>query len=72
LLQMTLTEDPEIARRARTDESWGMLAGRPAEIRQQIEQYVAVGVSHIILSLSAPYDYTALQRFTSEVMPAFR
>jgi len=72
LLQMTLTDDPEAARRALKDGNGGMLAGSPAEIRQQIERYIAVGVTHIILSLSAPYDYTALRRFAAEVAPAFR
>jgi alkanesulfonate monooxygenase SsuD/methylene tetrahydromethanopterin reductase-like flavin-dependent oxidoreductase (luciferase family) len=72
LLQMTLTEDPETARRALKDESWGMLAGSPVEIRQQIERYIAVGVTHVIISLSAPYDSATLQRFAAEVVPAFR
>lgn len=72
LLQMTLTDDPEAKRRALENESWGMLAGNPAEIRQQIEQYVAVGVTHLMISLSAPYDMMALRRFASEVIPAFR
>jgi alkanesulfonate monooxygenase SsuD/methylene tetrahydromethanopterin reductase-like flavin-dependent oxidoreductase (luciferase family) len=49
-----------------------MLAGSPAEIRQQIERYIAVGVTFIIISLAAPYDYTALHRFAAEVLPAFR
>jgi len=72
LLQMTLTDDSETARRALKDGNGGMLAGSPAEIRQQIERYIAVGVTHIILSLSAPYDYTALRRFAAEVVPTFR
>ena len=72
LLQMTLTDDPETARRALKDESWGMLAGSSAEIRQQIERYIAVGVTHIIISLSPPYDYATLRRFAAEVVPAFR
>jgi F420-dependent oxidoreductase-like protein len=72
LLQMALTDDPETKRRALENESWGMLTGSPAEIRQQIERYVAVGVTHIIVSLPAPYDSTALHRFAAEVLPAFR
>lgn len=72
LLQMTLTDDPETTRRARENESWGMLAGSSTEIQQQIQRYVAVGVTHIIISLAAPYDYAALHRFAAEVMPAFR
>ena len=67
-----MTDDPETKRKALENEGWGMLAGNPSEIRQQIERYVEVGVTHIIISLSAPYDYEALRRFTAEVMPAFR
>lgn len=72
LLQMTLTDDPEATRRALENESWGMLAGSPAEIQRQIRRYVDVGVTHLIISLAAPYDYTALHRFAAEVAPAFR
>ena len=72
LVQMTLTDDPEVKQRALENESWGMLAGTPTEIRQQIEAYVAVGVTHIIISLAAPYDMTSLRRFATEVIPAFR
>jgi alkanesulfonate monooxygenase SsuD/methylene tetrahydromethanopterin reductase-like flavin-dependent oxidoreductase (luciferase family) len=72
LLQMTLTDDPETKRQALENESWGRLAGNPAEIRQQIERYVAVGVTHLMISLTAPYDSAALRRFAAEVMPAFR
>jgi F420-dependent oxidoreductase-like protein len=71
LLQMTVMDDPETAQRVRKDNP-GMLAGSLAEIRQQIERYIAVGVTHIILSLSMPYDYAALRRFATEVVPAFR
>ena len=49
-----------------------MSAGSPAEICQQIERYIAVGVTHLMISLSAPYDYAALRRFAIEVVPAFR
>jgi hypothetical protein len=69
---MTLTEDPAAKQRALADPSWGTLAGNPAEIRQQIERYVEVGVTHLMISLAAPYDYAALRRFAAEVMPAFR
>jgi hypothetical protein len=72
LLQVTLTYDPETVRRALKVESWGRLAGSPAAIRQQIERYIGVGVTHIIISLPAPYDSVALQRFAVEVVPALR
>jgi F420-dependent oxidoreductase-like protein len=72
LLQLTLTDDQETKRRARENESWGMLVGNPDDVRQQIERYVAVGVTHIVISVSAPYDRAVLSRFVGEVMPAFR
>jgi hypothetical protein len=69
---MMLTDDPEVKRRTLEQESWGMLVGTPSDIRRQIAAYVAVGVTHIIISLAAPYDMTTLRRFATEVMPAFR
>ena len=72
LIQMMLTDDSEVKRRTLEQESWGMLVGTPSDIRQQIAAYVAVGVTHIIISLAAPYDMTTLRRFATEVIPAFR
>ena len=72
LIQMILTDDSEVKRRTLEQESWGMLVGTPSDIRQQIAAYVAAGVTHIIISLAAPYDMTTLRRFATEVMPAFR
>lgn len=72
LLQVTLTYDPETVRRALKDECWGRLAGSPVAIRQQIERYIGVGVTPIIISLPATYDSMALQRFAVEVVPALR
>ena len=40
--------------------------------RKQIEEYVAVGVTHLIYSLSTPYDLRTLRRFAQEIIPAFR
>jgi len=72
LLQLTLTDDPEAKRKAGEDENRGMLVGNPDDVCQQIERYVAVGVTHLVISVSAPYDRAALHRFAREVMPAFR
>lgn len=72
LLEMTLTDDAEVKRRALENKSRGMLAGTLTEIRQQIEEYIALGVTHIIISLATPYDLTMVRRFATEVMPAFR
>ena len=55
-----------------TDESpkW-MLVGRPADVRRQIEGYLAAGVTHFILTLT-PFNFEAMPRFAADVMPAFR
>ncbi|MBI4640951.1 MAG: LLM class F420-dependent oxidoreductase [Candidatus Tectomicrobia bacterium] len=83
LIGMTLTDDREKAERAikTTAERRGMsleeakgwaLAGTPEEIQKQIEQFLDVGVTHIILTMTAPYDDEGLRRFAREVMPSFR
>ena len=48
----------------------GMFA--PAEAHTQVEEYVAAGVTHIIFSVSAPQDRSAIHRFAQDVIPAFR
>ncbi|MGE0824037.1 MAG: LLM class F420-dependent oxidoreductase [Candidatus Binatia bacterium] len=51
-----------------------LLTGHPPVdgARKQVEEYVAAGVTHIIYSLSAPYDHQVLRRFAKEVIPTFR
>jgi F420-dependent oxidoreductase-like protein len=55
-----------------TDESprW-MLLGSPADVRRQVEAFLAAGVTHFILTLS-PFNFDVMPRFAAEVMPAFR
>lgn len=48
-----------------------MLLGRPADLVRQIESWLAVGVTHFVLTLT-PYNFEVLERFAAEVMPAFR
>ena len=48
-----------------------MLLGRPADVRRQIEAYLAVGVTHFILTLT-PFNFEVMPRFAADVMPAFR
>jgi F420-dependent oxidoreductase-like protein len=48
-----------------------MLLGTPGAVIGQIEAYLAVGVSHFILTLT-PYNSQVMERFATEVMPAFR
>ncbi len=48
-----------------------LLAGSPDDIKAQIQQYVDVGVTHVILYLRPPFDHELMRRFATEVMPAF-
>jgi F420-dependent oxidoreductase-like protein len=50
--------------------SW-MLLGSAADVRRQIDAYLAVGVTHFILTLT-PYNFEVMERFAAEVMPAYR
>jgi F420-dependent oxidoreductase-like protein len=43
-----------------------------SEARQRIEEYIAVGVTHLIFSVSLSLDHQSLRRFAREVMPVFR
>jgi alkanesulfonate monooxygenase SsuD/methylene tetrahydromethanopterin reductase-like flavin-dependent oxidoreductase (luciferase family) len=54
------------------DAKAAMLWGTPDEAIRKIEAYRDVGVTHIILSLRAPYDPAQLQLFVREVLPALR
>jgi F420-dependent oxidoreductase-like protein len=48
-----------------------MLLGSPAAVVEQIERFLAVGVTHVILQLN-PFNPDVMARFAAEVMPAFR
>ena len=43
-----------------------------SEARQQIMDYVAVGVTHLIFSVPSSVDRQLLRRFAQEILPAFR
>jgi F420-dependent oxidoreductase-like protein len=62
------------SRRAMTIEEakTAMLWGSPDDAIKKIEAYRDIGVTHIILSLRAPYDPAQLDLFASEVIPALR
>lgn len=51
-----------------------VLIGNPAAIRQQLQTYIDVGVTHFIINLRRPglYDREGVRLFAKEVMPAFR
>jgi F420-dependent oxidoreductase-like protein len=48
------------------------LVGSANEIKGRIEEFIAVGVTHFIVSASAPFDHAGLRRFADEVIPKFR
>lgn len=48
-----------------------MLLGSPDAVCQQIDAFIAAGVSHFVLTLS-PYNFDVLERFAAEVMPRYR
>jgi len=51
-----------------------VLVGDPAAIRQQLQAYIDVGVTHFIINLRRPglYDREGVRLFAKEVMPAFQ
>jgi alkanesulfonate monooxygenase SsuD/methylene tetrahydromethanopterin reductase-like flavin-dependent oxidoreductase (luciferase family) len=51
-----------------------ILAGTPEEIRQQMQTYIDVGVTHFIVNLRRPglYDRDAVRIFAKEVIPALK
>jgi F420-dependent oxidoreductase-like protein len=51
-----------------------ILVGNPAEIRQQMQGYIDVGVTHFIINLRKPglFDREGVRLFAKEVMPHFR
>ncbi len=51
-----------------------ILVGDPATVRQQLQTYIDVGVTHFIINLRRPglYDREGVRLFATEIMPAFR
>lgn len=51
-----------------------ILVGDPAAIRQQMQAYIDVGITHFIINLRKPglYDREGVRMFAKEVMPHFR
>jgi alkanesulfonate monooxygenase SsuD/methylene tetrahydromethanopterin reductase-like flavin-dependent oxidoreductase (luciferase family) len=48
-----------------------MLIGTAAEVRRQVEDFIAAGVCHFVLTLS-PYNFEVMERFGADVLPHFR
>jgi len=51
-----------------------ILVGDPTTVRQQMQTYIDVGITHFIINLRRPglYDREGVRLFAKEVMPAFR
>jgi F420-dependent oxidoreductase-like protein len=51
-----------------------ILAGDVAAVQRQVQAYLDVGITHVIIALRRPgfYDREGLRLFATEVMPAFR
>lgn len=48
------------------------LVGTPDDIRDGLQRYIDVGISHCVMALGAPYHLDGLRLFVEKVMPAFR
>jgi len=48
------------------------LVGTASEVRDRIQKYIDVGVTHFISLISAPFNHDSIRRFAEEVMPDFR
>jgi alkanesulfonate monooxygenase SsuD/methylene tetrahydromethanopterin reductase-like flavin-dependent oxidoreductase (luciferase family) len=48
------------------------LSGPPEQIVEQVQRYVDAGISHLMISLMAPYDLDGLKIFAEKVIPRFR
>jgi alkanesulfonate monooxygenase SsuD/methylene tetrahydromethanopterin reductase-like flavin-dependent oxidoreductase (luciferase family) len=49
-----------------------ILSGGPDELIAQIRTYMSSGVQQLILHIPSPYDLAGLEKFATEVLPAFR
>jgi alkanesulfonate monooxygenase SsuD/methylene tetrahydromethanopterin reductase-like flavin-dependent oxidoreductase (luciferase family) len=49
----------------------GVLVGSANEVVDRIGEYVDAGAQWVILAMRAPFDVEGLDRFATEVLPAF-
>jgi F420-dependent oxidoreductase-like protein len=50
----------------------GLLVGSSAEVRDRIQRFIEVGVTHFIMIANPPFSHDSIRRFAEEVMPGFR
>jgi F420-dependent oxidoreductase-like protein len=48
-----------------------MLVGTVDDVRRQVDEFVAAGVTHFVLALS-PYNFDVSERFAAEILPHYR
>jgi F420-dependent oxidoreductase-like protein len=73
-VERLLTQIPQVQTLS-TDQMRAMiLAGDVAAVQRQVQAYLDIGITHIIIALRRPgfYDTEGLRLFAKEVMPAFR
>ncbi len=64
----TITDAPLPADAKTAGSSW-VLAGNPAQVAAQIQQFTDAGANEIVLMLPPPYDLETLRRFSRDVVP---
>ncbi|HKP86686.1 MAG TPA: LLM class F420-dependent oxidoreductase [Blastocatellia bacterium] len=50
----------------------GALVGSASEVRDRIQKYIDIGVTHFIWMGTAPFNHDSIRRFAEEVMPEFK
>src|SRR5262249_21762078 len=50
----------------------GALVGSASEVRDQINRFIEVGVTHFIGIANPPFNHESIRRFAEEVIPSFR
>lgn len=48
------------------------IVGSPVEVTNRIQEYIDLGITHVIPGIGSPFDLEGLRLFAKKVMPAFR
>jgi F420-dependent oxidoreductase-like protein len=73
-VERLLEQIPQVQTRSREELRALMLAGDVAAVQRQVQAYVDLGVTHLILALRRPgfFDREGLRLFAHAIMPCFR
>jgi F420-dependent oxidoreductase-like protein len=73
-VEQLLTQVPQVQTLSIDQMRALILAGDVAGVQRQVQAYLDVGITHIIIALRRPgfYDREGLRLFAREIMPAFR